>query len=137
LGRNYLTTTGFANTDLRLQRDFQLSESKSIRFSWEVFNVFNRSNHSSRFNFQGIGFRTLTSCTVVSGADCLATTGTPSNLSQSRIAVLNVDANYRGILDGVKGTADLSKCQATSCLSSASGAAFGPRDMQIGLKVIF
>lgn len=139
LPRNYITTTGFANTDLRLQKDIRISETKSLKFSWEVFNVFNRANHSNRFNFQGTGFRLLTSatCTAISNGACVAT-GTPSNFAQPRLAVFNVDTtNYRGILNGTDGTADLSRCQVTSCLSSASGALFGPRDMQFGLKFGF
>jgi Carboxypeptidase regulatory-like domain len=139
LSRNYIMTTGFANTDLRLQKDVRLTESKSLRFSWEVFNVFNRQNHPNRFNFQGTGFRVLdsTTCTAITAGTCV-TPGIPSDFSQPRLAVVNVDTvNYQGILNGVDGTGNLSQCQVTNCLSSASGALFGPRDMQFGVKFAF
>jgi hypothetical protein len=139
LSRNYIQTTGFANFDFRVQKDFKFTETKSLRFSWEVFNAFNRSNHANRFNFQGTGFRLLTSatCTAISNGACVAN-GTPGNFTQPRLAVFNVDTiNYPGILDGVTGTGDVSRCQVTSCLSSASGTFFGARDMQFGLKFVF
>ena len=139
LSRNYIETTGFANFDFRVQKDVRITESKSLRFSWEVFNAFNRQNHPNRFNFQGTGFRLLTSttCTAINDGACVAT-GTPSNFTQPRLAVFNVDTvNYQGILNGVDGTGDLSQCQVTSCLNSASGALFGPRDMQFGVKFAF
>src|SRR4030095_5207083 len=102
LGRNYIQTTGFANFDFRLQKDIRFTESKKLRISWEVFNAFNRSNHPNRFNFQGTGFRLLTSatCTAISNGACVST-GTPSDFTQPRLGVFNVDpTNYQGILDG-------------------------------------
>jgi len=138
LPRNYMETTGFENVDFRLQKDFKIAEKKSIKFSWEVFNALNRPNHPNRFNFQSTGYRLLSSatCSAINAGVC--TTGTPSNFSQPRLAIVNVDTtNYQGILDGVTGKADLSKCQVTSCLSSASGTLFGARDMQLGLKFRF
>jgi hypothetical protein len=139
LSRNYIQTTGFSNVDLRVQKDIRLTESKSLKFSWEVFNVFNRQNHPNRFNFQSGGFRILDSatCTAISNGACVSP-GTPSDFSQPRLAVFNVDTlTYPGILNGVDGSGDLSQCQVTSCLSSASGALFGPRDMQFGVKFAF
>jgi hypothetical protein len=64
-------------------------------------------------------------------------TGTPSNFSQPRLALVNVHTtNYPGIIDG-SGNGDLSRCQVTNCLSSSSGSFFGARDMQFGLKFLF
>jgi hypothetical protein len=139
LPRNYIYTTGFSNVDYRLQRDFKFGERKSLRFSWEVFNAFNRTNSPNRFNFAGTAFRVLSSgtCTAISGGACVAT-GTPSNFSQPRLAVVNVDTTtYKDILNGVTGAGDLSKCQVTNCLTSASGVFWGARDMQFGLKFMF
>ena len=139
LGRNYIQTTGFANFDFRLQKDIRFTETKKLRISWEVFNAFNRSNHPNRFNFQGIGYRLLANatCTAISNGACVAT-GTPSDFTQPRLGVFNVDSTfYQGILDGATGAGDLSQCQVTSCLTSASGALFGPRDMQLGVKFMF
>ena len=47
LSRNYIETTGFANFDFRVQKDIRIAESKSLKFSWEVFNAFNHKNYGS------------------------------------------------------------------------------------------
>ncbi len=44
LPQNFGETSGLANVDLRIQREFSLGESKKFVFSWEAFNLFNRTN---------------------------------------------------------------------------------------------
>ena len=39
--RNNLRGPGFLNTDMSLTKAWKIKESQSIKFSWEVFNVFN------------------------------------------------------------------------------------------------
>ncbi len=49
LARNFGTTTGLANFDFRIKREFRFGETKKIAFHWEAFNLFNRTNFN-RFN---------------------------------------------------------------------------------------
>ncbi len=121
LPRNNLETTAFASVDFRVQKEIKISERMSVKLLWEAFNLFNRSNHSNRFNFSTTGYRVL------------ATTGT----SSAPQVVLRQDTNFAGIVDPATGQGDLSLCKKSNCLSSASGVLFGARDMQLGVKFIF
>lgn len=60
LSRNFGETTGFANFDLRVTREFRFGEGKKFVFLWEAFNLFNRTNFT-RFNEDA--FRGDFSCT--------------------------------------------------------------------------
>ncbi len=145
LPRNFLMTTGFVNFDLRVQKEIRIGERKKIRFIWEAFNLFNRSNHPNRFNFSGTGFRVVRSDTCVSGAatlSCVPVSELPASLTLPRQIVLRLDPAYAGVLDPVTGAGDLSKCVVRragggTCLNSASGTLFGARDMEFALKFIF
>lgn len=46
-GRNILYGPGLANTDIAAQKYFRVTESKSLEFRWEVFNLFNRPNFTN------------------------------------------------------------------------------------------
>jgi hypothetical protein len=43
-GRNTFRAPGVWNADLSIHKDFKLTESKSLQFRAEMFNVFNHSN---------------------------------------------------------------------------------------------
>jgi hypothetical protein len=43
-GRNILRGPGFNHVDLALGKTFQISETADLKFRWEVFNAFNRTN---------------------------------------------------------------------------------------------
>jgi len=43
-GRNILRGPGIANLDWALGKDFQLREDFRLKFRWDVYNVFNRTN---------------------------------------------------------------------------------------------
>jgi hypothetical protein len=47
IGRNNFTRPGRATVDFRLAKDFRISESKSVSFFWEAFNLFNHTNYST------------------------------------------------------------------------------------------
>ncbi|MFN0120022.1 MAG: hypothetical protein ACKV2V_05925 [Blastocatellia bacterium] len=46
-GRNILYGPGLANTDIAAQKHFRVTESKSVEFRWEDFNLFNRPNFTN------------------------------------------------------------------------------------------
>jgi hypothetical protein len=50
-GRNTLRGPGYFGADMGMDKTFKISENHQIRFSWEVFNVFN----TVRFNVQSAG----------------------------------------------------------------------------------
>jgi hypothetical protein len=140
LPRNFLETTGFFTVDFRVQKDFRISESKRIRFLWEAFNLFNRTNHPNRFNFSSSSvFRTVSATTCASGASTLGCpSGSASNATLPRQVVLRLDSTFQGVLtDPVNGVGDLANCTTATCLFSASGQLFGARDMQFGVKFIW
>lgn len=64
-GRNIVFTDGVVNFDAGLAKEFRFTESKSLEFRWEVFNVFNHVNFGvpdNDFNSPNFGrvFRTST-----------------------------------------------------------------------------
>ena len=139
LPRDFLRTTGFANFDLSLQKQWRFAESKSIRFRIEAFNIFNRVNHSNRFNFVGSGFTITGSRTCAAGEPASATCrlGDSSDLNLPRVVTVGLANAYANILNPVTGAGDARQCTTSTCLSSASGALFGPRDVQFALKFVF
>jgi hypothetical protein len=138
--RNFLTTTGFINFDFRVQKDIRIAEGKSIRVLWEAFNLFNRTNHPSRFNFGGTGYSVLSSrtcATVAPTGGCATAASSSTNLNLVREVVVSQNSNFVGTLDPITGAGSLSACTLSNCLRSASGTLFGARDMQFGLRFIF
>jgi carboxypeptidase family protein len=49
-GRNILRGPGLANLDWAIGKNFHISESKLLKFRWEVFNAFNRTNLANPVN---------------------------------------------------------------------------------------
>ncbi len=126
-------TRTFFVIDTRLQKDVRISETMKIRFLWEAFNLFNRTNVPNRFNYASSVsnplLRVLSSTTIG---------GPSSNLTLPRQIVLRMDtSNFTGAADVVNNVYDASKCTFATCIRSASGTLFGARDMQFGLKFIF
>jgi hypothetical protein len=52
-GRRSFSGPGEFNTDLTLQRTFQIHEKQALDFRWEVFNVFNRTNFFGPASVEG------------------------------------------------------------------------------------
>jgi hypothetical protein len=138
LPRDFSRTTGFANFDMSLQKQWRLTESKKINFRIEAFNIFNRVNHANRFNFVGSGFTITGSRTCAAGpASPNCALGDSSNLSLPRAVTIGLANAYTSVLNPVTGAGDVSQCTTSTCLSSASGTLFGPRDVQFALKFVF
>jgi hypothetical protein len=138
LPRTYGITTGFINFDMRLQKDWRLTETKRLRFIFEGFNVFNRANHPNRFNFVSTGFNISNSKACLAGSATMTCTAqNPSNLALPRVATITLASGYNGIIDPVTGSTTTGACLQSTCLSSASGTLFGPRDVEFALKFIF
>jgi hypothetical protein len=58
-GRNNMDAPGLANINLSLQKNWLVSERKSLQFRWEVFNIFNHPNFvlmNRNFNETGAGY---------------------------------------------------------------------------------
>jgi hypothetical protein len=62
-GVNYLTGPGINNTDLSVQKTFQITERKSLQLRGDAFNVFNHtqfSGYNTTVNFSGLTNPTVT-----------------------------------------------------------------------------
>jgi len=62
-GVNYLTGPGINNTDLSVQKTFQITEHKSLQLRGDAFNVFNHtqfSGYNTTVNFSGLTNPTVT-----------------------------------------------------------------------------
>jgi hypothetical protein len=127
-------TRTFAVIDVRVQKDVRITESMKVRFLWEAFNLFNRLNTPSRFNYSSSVsnpvFRLVTSSTP-------GPAGSPSNFSLPREVAFGLDSAFVGVADPLTNSFDASRCTLGTCQRSASGTLFGARDMQFGLKFIF
>lgn len=81
LGRNFAETTGFANFDFRITREFRIGETMRAVFIWEAFNLFNRVNFNQ---FGSTAFGANAGCTIVAnvcaaGSRTVTSTGLRSN----------------------------------------------------------
>jgi hypothetical protein len=116
LARNFGETTGLANFDFRIKREFRFGEGKKIVFLWEAFNLFNRTNFSQ---FAEDAFRGDFNCTK---GGVLANPGPVSTFAPCDPGSITVTATPRS---------DFLEPEA------ASTTFYRPRQMQFGFKFIW
>ncbi len=80
-GRNSLRGPGFAQWDLNLNKDTQITERLKFQFRWEVFNVLNRANFANpATNVRFDGFGTTNATTDTFAGNPVLAQGAPRNM---------------------------------------------------------